>query len=42
MVFICRLLNNTIRSSNYVPSNCRIINEGKTGKGMKGSGRALL
>jgi hypothetical protein len=42
MVFICLLLHNAVRSSNNIPSNYRMINEGKTGKVMKGSGRGLL
>jgi len=42
MVFICRLLINTVRISNYIPSNYRVINEGKTEKSKKGSGRGLL
>jgi len=42
MVFICRLLSSTVRISNYIPSNYGVINEGKTGKCMKGSGGGLL
>jgi hypothetical protein len=41
-VFICPLLNNTVRRSDYIPPNYRVINEGITGKGRKGSGRSLF
>lgn len=38
----CYLLNDAVASSEYIASNDIMINERRTGKYMKGSGRALI
>lgn len=41
-LIVFRLLNNTVTISDYTPSNCKIVNEKITGKGMKGIGSGLI